>query len=94
MLEGKTASGFEFAVNENIRTDWRFVKAIAEAGSTKGNEITNIEGLVSLVSLLLGPDGEERLCDHVRQEDGTVPLRLINTEVRDILRQLGAAAKK
>lgn len=94
MIEGKTSSGFEFSVNENIKTDWRFVKAISKAGSSKGNEIVNIEGLVDLVTLLLGPDGEERLCTHLQREDGTISLHLVNVEVREILGQLGNDVKK
>lgn len=94
MIEGKTSSGFAFSVNENIKKDWRFVKAISMAGSSKGNEITNIEGLVDLITLLLGADGEARLCAHLQQEDGTVPLTLVNAEVKEILGQLGNDAKK
>lgn len=94
MIEGKTSSGFEFSVNENIKKDWRFVKAISMAGSTKGNELTNVEGLTDLVTLLLGPAGEERLCQHLAQDDGTVPIERVSDEVREILHALGEAAKK
>lgn len=85
MVKGITSTGFEYEVNENIKEDWRLVKAIAMAeGDDEGEQV---RGYASLVSLILGNDGEKRLCSHVEKE-GIVNLKDINSELKEILSSL------
>lgn len=85
-----TKSGFECEANEKIRNDWRFVKAMSKAESR--NELERLDGLMKMVQLLLG-DQEEALCNHVKEEDGTVPFDAMNRELIDILQAMGEELK-
>ncbi len=87
-----TESGFECEVNEKIRKDWRFVSAMAKASDDNG-EIEKLDGYMQMAKLLLG-DEEERLCKHVQEEDGTVPISEMNKEILDIIKKMGEELKK
>lgn len=85
-----TKSGFECQVNEKVRNDWRFIKAVAKADS--GNDLQRMDGLTQMVQLLLG-DAEEALCKHVQEPDGTVPFDKVNQELLDIMAAIGDEIK-
>lgn len=91
MVSGVTKSGFKYKVNEEIRTDWRFVKAIADADSA--DESRMLAGATRMVTLLLGEKGEAELERHVAQENGIIPTQKIIEEVRDILNGIGEELK-
>lgn len=82
MVSGKTKSGFEFSISEHIVDDWRVAKAIAKSQSKK--EAEQISGAVEVVGLVLG-DQEEALCDHIKREDGTVPINALMDEISEIM---------
>ena len=86
MIKGKTSTGFEYEVNENIRKDYRFVTALAKLHSK--NEAKAIDAYSTVVSLLLGENGEEDLCQHVMDEDGIVNFTRLGEEVAEILQLL------
>lgn len=90
-MKGKTKSGFKYNVNENIRTDWRFVKALADADSEDASK--QLSGATRMVNLLLGDEGEAKLEAHVAQEDGVVPIERIMDEVREIITAIGDQLK-
>lgn len=92
MIKGKTSTGFEYEVNEKILNDWRFTKAIA--ASAAKDDARKVAGYTGLVTLLLGEDGEEALCTHCTQEDGTIPTEKISNEVLEILTEIGQQRKK
>lgn len=92
MIKGATSSGFEYEVNEKVLSDWTFVKAVAASGSKDNTR--QMEGYTKLVNLLLGDEAEERLCEHLRQEDGLVPVEKISGEVLEIMQAIGEEAKK
>lgn len=92
MITGKTSTGFEYEVNEKIVNDWRFVKAVATSAAK--DDTAKIAGYMNLVSLLLGDDGEDRLCEHCRQDDGIVPTERIGREVLEIMTAIGEQQKK
>lgn len=87
-----TESGFECEVNEKIKNDWRFVNAMAKASDDNG-DIEKLDGYMQMAKLLLGKE-EERLCKHVQEEDGTVPLAEMNKEILDIIKKMGEELKK
>ncbi len=84
-MTGITSSGFEFEINENIKEDWRFLKAVVMADST--DESDQIKGYTDIVTILLGSAGEKRLMKHVEQ-DGIVPVKAINQEVLEMIKAL------
>ena len=86
MISGKTSTGFSYKVNEGIGTDWRFIKALADIES--GEDTKVLVGTTTLGELLVGADGEKRLCEHVRTKDGLVPLKALMTEIAEIIKAL------
>ena len=91
MVSGTTKTGFNYTVNEEIRTDWRFVRALADADSSDVSR--QLSGAVRMVTLLLGEQGETDLMAHVAKEDGIVPTQRVIDEVRDILNGIGEELK-
>ena len=91
MYKGTTSTGFEYSINESVITDWRFVSAMAEAESDDASK--RINGTVNLIKLLLGDD-EQRMMDHVKQEDGSIPFDAINREIVDMLQEIKESKKK
>lgn len=85
-MKGITSSGFKYEVNDNIKKDWRFVKAVAMADSD--DESDKIKGYTDIVTLLLGKKGEKALEEHLMTEEGIVPLAAMNQEVIEMIRAL------
>lgn len=91
MLKGKTASGFEFSVNENIKDDWRFIKAAAKAAS--GDDAKSLAGYTEIVNIVLGENGEKALSEHLADETGFVSFEAVNNEVQEILGLVNTSAE-
>lgn len=91
MIRGTTSTGFNFEVNEGIRTDWRFVRALSDIES--GDDTKVLVGTTTLVELLVGVDGEKRLCDHIKTDDGLIPLKALMTEIAEIIKALRGDVK-
>lgn len=84
MITGKTSSGFEFRVSENIKSDYRFVKCMRKALSSNQNE--QIIGTVDAVSLVFNDDAQEdAFLAHLAGEDGRVPTERVFAELKEIL---------
>ena len=92
VIKGETSSGFSYEVNEKVRQNWLFVKAVARAENAPTDE-GKVLALVDVVHLLMGDEGENRLCEHLMDEEGMVPSDRLISEVREILQQLGEQAK-
>lgn len=86
----KTKSGFVCDVDENRGKDWRFTKALAKME----NDETALVGVSFCVPFLLGEDGEKKLMEHVKEEDGSIPSDKMISEFREILVLLGEKVKK
>ena len=87
MIEGKTKSGFEFSIDENVMNDMRLVDVICEL-TDGGNKL-----LISKALTLLLGDNKKKLYDHVAEEDGRVPMEKIEEEITDIFKAFGPAGK-
>lgn len=87
MKKGKTKSGFEFEVDENVVNDMRLVDAVAEVADG-----SNPLAISFVVKTILG-DAKEALYKHVAEEDGRVPVEKINDEVTEIINLLGSSGK-
>lgn len=83
----KTASGFEFEIEDGVLDNMELLDAIAELEE-------NPLKLTKVVKLLLGDETKERLYDHVRNEKGRVPAEALSTEVADIFKLLNDKVKK
>ena len=92
MIEGKTGSGYAFAIDENLMNDFEIVDAIADI--TDGEPSRLITGLSTFVDKILGKEGKKALYDHVRTPDGRVPIESIEKEIGEIMTAAGEASKK
>lgn len=92
MIEGVTTSGFKFAYDEKLMDDFEIVDAIADIISDEPSRL--ITGLSVFVGKVLGAVGKKQLYDHIRTDDGRVPVSAVEAEVMDILKAGKESSKK
>lgn len=85
MFTGKTKSGFVYCIPEKRIRNMELLDALTELE-------TNGAALHEVLKLLLDDDAKRKLYDHVRDEDGTVPVEAVMMEIYDML-QNGKQAK-
>lgn len=85
--KGTTKSGFKFKIDTDVMDNMEVLDAVAETDS--GNPMA----ISKLLNLMLGDD-KQQLYDHVRTEDGRVPISAIGDEIAEIFNALGEAEKK
>lgn len=78
MVEVKTNSGFVIEFDEARADNMEFLDALTDADE-------NIANAGRAISLLLGKEGRAALYDHVRTEDGRVPINAVASEFLEIL---------
>lgn len=78
MLKGKTPSGFEYEISDENLNNFELLEAMAEI------EDDPLQ-VPRVIRLLLGKEGKNRLMDHLRKEDGTVPTDDVANELKEIL---------
>lgn len=91
-MEIHTMSGFVCDVNEKRAKDWRFARALADWDS--GDESRAVKGVTAAIPLLLGKDGEEKLMEHIADEDGIIDSEKMISEFKEIIVLMGAEVKK
>lgn len=92
MVKGKTPSGFKFAIDEAIKTDWLFIKSLKESESD--NLDKRLSATIHLVSLLFGSDEKEQAYyDFVApKHGGHVPYDVLRQDVTAIMQALNESA--
>ena len=88
MIKGETTSGFEFEVDRNAVNNMELVDALADAS---GDD--DLLAVSRVCRLLLDKETKERLYDHVRNEEGRVPVELVSKEVMEIFAAFGTQGK-
>lgn len=68
MITGKTVSGFEFSLNENVLDNMELLELMVEVQNG------NPAALIPSLTMILGNDQRKDLYDHLRTEDGRVPV--------------------
>lgn len=91
-MEIHTMSGFVCNVNEKKAKDWRFIKAMADWDS--GDESRALKGVTAALPLLLGKEGEQKLLEHVSDEDGIADIELMMSEFKEIVVLMSEETKK
>ena len=91
-MEIHTMSVFVCNVNEKRAKDWRFIKAMADWDS--GDESRALKGVTAAVPLLLGKEQEDKLMDHIKDEDGVIDTEVMMSEFREICLLMGEEVKK
>ena len=80
MVKGKTTSGFEYEIPDEAMNDMELLDILA---SVSEGEIQN---MTKAADKLLGKDQRLKLYDHIRTEDGRVPVDVFEEELGDIFK--------
>jgi hypothetical protein len=83
MIKGKTESGFEFEIDEQVVNDMRVIDAMVAAYDE------NLGGVSRLISLVLTPEQKKDFYAHLADEHGRVPLERASKEIFQILQYNG-----
>ena len=78
MLKGKTPSGFVFLISESRLENMEMLDALAALDRGDDTQLSNV------LRMLFTPEQKAKLYDHVRLEDGTVPISRITEEITAI----------
>ena len=77
MINGKTTSGFEYSLDPDKLNDYELLEKIGEMEE-------NPFALTNVFNMVLGKEQVEKLKDHLRSEDGTVPIEKMTAEITEI----------
>lgn len=77
MIKGKTKSGFEYKIPKENLNNYELVEVLGELDA-------NPLLMAKTVDLLLGKEQKEKLKNHLRTENGTVPTDKISEEIMEI----------
>ena len=77
MISGVTRSGFAFEVDEGIANDMELFEALCDLDNGDATAV------VPVVRAVLGGQ-KKALYDHLRNEDGRVPVNAVVNEITDI----------
>lgn len=86
MLQGKTESGFCFEIDESALDDMEFVEALADLEE-------DALKLPKVCNMLLGKEQKAKLYDHLRNEDGKVPINDVSNAIVEIMSVAGENTK-
>ena len=79
MLRGKTESGFEFELDDDVLDDYELLELFCKIDEGETSLTTK------MVDILLGEEQKERLKDHVRVKSGRVSSKRLLAEITEIL---------
>lgn len=79
MLKGTTGSGFEFEIDSEELTNMEFLDLLAEANEGSALAFSRA------VDWMFGKEQKKRLYDHLRDENGKVPIEAVNAIVEEIM---------
>lgn len=86
MVKGITKSGFTFEVNKEAFNNMELLDALNEMDK-------NLLAVPHVCKMLLGENGKKALYDHLRLEDGRVPVDAVTEEIKDIFISIGKEGK-
>lgn len=85
MVKGKTKTGFKFTCDSRLMQNVEFLEEFAAVQSGDGLEVFN------LIKRILGEDQKKALYEHIRDEEGIVPVDAMKDELADIFEALAEA---
>lgn len=80
MITGKTKSGFEFELDDEVLDDYELLEVLHKLDSGEYGLVTE------MVGKLLGEEQKDLLKEHVRGEDGKVSAKRMMDEVAEIFK--------
>lgn len=78
MRKGKTTTGFEFVLDDNVLDDYELLEILADVDNGNYGKITE------MIEVLLGSEQTSKLKEHVRNESGKVSAKQMMDEIREI----------
>lgn len=87
MLKGTTESGFAFEIDEKNLDNMELLDALVELQDDDPMTLS------SVCKLLLGESLRKKLYEHVRAEDGRVPIQKVGKELENIMKECGQKGK-
>lgn len=86
MIKGKTSSGFEFTISKDVKNDYELVENL---GELEDNPLI----LGKIVTQILGKEQTAKLKNHIRNENGIVPIDKMTKEIIEIFKNAGEETK-
>lgn len=80
MITGKTETGFEFSLDDDVLDDYELLEALVEVDN--GNE----GQIIVAIDKLLGAEQKKLLKDHIRNKNGKVSAKAMMQEVAYIFK--------
>ena len=82
-MQGITKSGYQYAIDDRILKDWRFVSALTKCQQDK-TTFGSLEGVQEMTRLLFGDKFDEYMEFIKSKNDGFCPSDVIMEEVKEI----------
>ena len=88
MVEGKTVDGFKFSIDEDVLSDFMFLKALNMAQSKDVSEA--LDGEIKIISCIFNDDAKEReFYEFLKaKHNGRVPVEVLSNNVRSMILKL------
>lgn len=86
MISGKTTTGFEYEIAPDALNNYELLENVSEMES-------NPLVIAEIVKQLLGKEQTKKLKEHVRNENGIVPMEKMTDEIVDIFKKSGKETK-
>lgn len=87
MIKGITSTGFKYEITKDALNNYELIEELTELES-------NPLLLTSVVRKIFGKEQTNNLKDHVRKDNGTVPVEKMEAEVIEIIKSSGEETKK
>lgn len=87
MICGKTASGFEFTLEEEVLDNYELLETLAEIDQGNYGKLTE------MTTLLLGEEQKDSLKEHVRNDKGKISIKKMMDEVSEIFKSAKETGK-
>lgn len=79
MKEVKLSDGFALEIADNAMDNMELIDALAEMANDE-----DYLAICKVVKLILGKDGRKKMYDHLRTEDGRVPVEKVSEAIKEI----------
>jgi hypothetical protein len=86
-MTGTTKSGFAYEVSDSVFENMELIDALADAGGENPLAISTV------CKLVFGSEQRNRLYNHLRLEDGTVPLHEVSEAIAEVFAAKGSNGK-
>ena len=87
MKKGQLSNGFKYEIDETKMDDMEFLDALAEARDEDPVSVSIV------IKKLLGKEQRKAFYDHIREEDGRVPVQKTMEALNEMFDQMGDEGK-